>query len=137
MQSFTNAFGWVFFALFRLDFSNSGKEYNRWKALLGLAVLQCLVLVSADLWLEMLSGTGVFLRLPRPAIAATYLVIVLANYFVFLHGDSTDELLDAMAKRPSKIRLVRLAAAWVFMVGVLGVLVFSFWRFSLWAPTHR
>jgi hypothetical protein len=130
-------FGWIFLALFRLDFSNSGKEYNRWKALLGMTVLQGYLLVCADLWLKMFTGRSAFLRLPRSALVVIYLAIVLANYFAFLHGDRTDQLLEELANRSPRERLLGLTLAWLFILGTLALLVFSFWRFSLWAPTQR
>jgi hypothetical protein len=137
MQAISGALGWVFFALYKADLSGSGKGYNRWKALVVLTVLECSLLASADLWLEMYSGHSLFLGSPKIVIAVVYAVAFLANHSAFLRGDRSDRLLEAMGRRAPRDRGVRLSLAWLFILGVLALLVFSFSQFGIWAAARQ
>jgi hypothetical protein len=137
MAQVMRALDWIFFALFKADLSNSGKEYNKWKAVLGLSVLQGFLLTSADLWAKMVLERSYFLGLPRPAILAVGLILVSANYYAFLHFDRADRIVATLSNAKPRSKVIGYAAAWSAILGVLALLVFSFWRFSLWAPAHR
>lgn len=128
--------GWyymLFIVLYRVDASRLNRVYREWTTLAVYVMFQVLLLAAADLWVEMATGVSVFLSLSRSNIVAVCFVLGVANYYGLLHRHMWTRYEVQFEALPASTRRIRIAVAICVMLGVVALVVFSFYRFGEFA----
>lgn len=126
-----------FYTFYRLDLVGSGREYNKWKALLAISVLQYFLLAIGDLWWAMATGKSRLLGSPKYVLAAIALCTILLNYRVLLHRDQWEAYEEKFRRYSSRGRRIRTALALLFMALTVAMLFYSFHEYGKWIGKGR
>jgi hypothetical protein len=97
-----------FTILFRLGGGEWPHEINAWKGVVGIALIQGIVLLAIEGWLEIFTGSRFLPHIPKLAVVAAFLILSFCNYYGLVlcrHGVVFEQEFDKFA-RSKKILLL-------------------------------
>ncbi len=109
------------------EISNDG--WSEWKALVIIGGAQMLLLVELGVWLALF--TKEIFNFPKYSIVLIGTIIATINYFALFNNENWRQYEEEFKKYPENKSKIAGWLSLLFLVGVLGSLIFSFYQMSL------
>jgi hypothetical protein len=111
----------TFYVLYRFDLAGSGKEWNKWKALVFLTILEGCLLVSLDLWIGAMAGAGPLLARSKAFVLVAVVMLILANHRALITSNQWEHYLEWLRQQPKSGRRWRIVAGLAAILVVCGI----------------
>jgi hypothetical protein len=125
------AYYYLFYKLYRLW----NKAYHpflsgNFRAEVTIIVLEIWLLLSIGIYYVVATKTVVELTLFKPVVIIPFLVIILINYYAFIHTDEWKEYCKEFDKLPKETNRRWGLWVWAIVVLIIANLIFSFYQMS-------
>ena len=127
-----NTYCLVFYAVFRASMFAEDREANRWRGLVAICILQFAALSVLDMWLAMLTGTSLLVRVimssPVP-LAALVVALLVVNYLALLRHDAWESYARRFEQYSARGRAWRTFLGWTLVAVTIAIFVLTIRRF--------
>jgi len=122
---------YLFYRFYKLSEAAPSRWWSEWKAGAALTVMIFLILAVIEGYYSIITYKDIIPekngKLIVGAIAGS---IGLMNYFIFAHREQWKSIISCFDKLPAKKQRTGKMLFWLFVIGVLGNLVFMFYLMS-------
>jgi hypothetical protein len=119
----------LFYKLYRFWKTVSDDNWSDWKSSLVISCIEMLLIIELIIWWTI--ATKIIIEVPKVLLAVIAILITIVNNNIFFSNDrwrNYEIKFKSYSKQKSKI------AGWLvflFLIGVLGSFIFSFYQMSL------
>jgi hypothetical protein len=109
----------------------SEDSWSDWKALLIVEGINVFIVLTIDIFIKVLFKSSFILELPKLAFVLLFATISFLHYYIFLHNDRWKEYEEEFKSYSRKKNRIINLSVFVFILLVLGSLIFAFYQMSL------
>lgn len=125
------SYQFLFYKLYYFFKSISNDGWGKWKALLIVSGSNCLILLGAEIWLEVVFKKSFIFNLPTFFLFIICVGLSTVNYFIFLHNNKWREYEKEFINYSKKKSRILGWFVLIFLLGVLLNIFFAFYGMSL------
>jgi hypothetical protein len=111
----------TFYVLYRFDLADSGKEWNKWKALTLLTMLESCLLASLDLRIGAMSGAAPLLARSKAFVLGAVVMLIIGNHRALITNNQWENYSEWLRQQPTPRRRWRIVAGVVAILVVCGI----------------
>ncbi len=119
---------YFFYVLFKTFESIEFRWWSEWKAALSVSILEIMILITLEGILSFLFKLNIFSNDTITIIIAS--IILILNYFIFLHNDKWMPFIDKFDKFPKRKNQIGGVFVWATILIIVAALIFMYYLLS-------